>query len=81
MSMLRFNDKTTMFLSFMKVLFTWTEMSMLRIDDKIAYDFTLDQSADAWRRMFRTAATLLVAWQRSSVHWAASGGPRLFSHR
>ena len=36
MSMLRINDKITMFSPFIKVLFTWTEMSMLRIDDKIA---------------------------------------------
>ncbi len=34
--MLRINDKTTMFSPYIKVLFTWTEMSMLRIDDKIA---------------------------------------------
>ena len=66
MSMLRINDKIAIFSPFIKVLFTRTEMSMLRIDDKIAMFSPLIKVAS--RRMFRSAATLLVASQRSSVH-------------
>ncbi len=75
-------------------VFTRTEMSMLRIDDKIAmfsplikvrFVFTLDQSADSSRRMFRniTCRTLLfiVCCCCATVgRFAAPGPPNAFAN-